>query len=49
MVFKGNIGPTGCPVSSVNNYQYALRNISEAQRPQLHCGGSLKSLKCLQP
>jgi hypothetical protein len=41
------MGPTGCPVLSVNKYQRTLRNTPEAQRPQVHRGGSLKSRKLL--
>ena len=36
-------GPTGCPETSVEKYQPALRNITEEQWPQIHRDGSLLS------
>ena len=36
-------GPTGCPKTSVENYQPALRNITEERWPQIHRDGSLLS------
>jgi hypothetical protein len=39
------MGPIGCPETSVQNYQFTLRNISEERRSHLHSGGSLKSRK----
>jgi len=35
--------PTGCPRTSVTNYQSTLRNIPEERRSHLHRGGSFKS------
>ena len=32
-----NMGPIGCPESSVTNYQSSLRNIPEEQRSPLFC------------
>ena len=37
------MGPIGCPVTSVRNYHYTLRNIAEKHRSALHRRGSLKS------
>ena len=36
-------GPVGCPETSVTNYQYTLRNISEERRSHLLHDRSLKS------
>jgi hypothetical protein len=36
-----------CHKMLVNNYQSMLRNSPEEQRPQLHCGRSLKSCKLI--
>jgi len=33
---------TGCPETSVTNYQFTLRNIPEQRRSQLHCDERLK-------
>jgi len=33
---------SGCPETSVNNYQHKLRNIPEDRRPQLRSDESLK-------
>jgi len=35
--------PIGSPETSVENYQYTLRKISEERRSHLYGGGSLKS------
>jgi hypothetical protein len=37
------LGPIGCPGTSVTNCQSSLRSITEEQRSHLHRGGSLKS------
>ena len=37
------VWPIGCPWTSVNNYQFTLRDIPEERRSRLHCAGSLKS------
>ena len=37
------MGPTGCPATSVTNYQSTLRKIPQKRMPHLQCGGSLKS------
>ena len=37
------MGPIGSPETSVANYQYTLRKISEEHRFHLHRDGSLKS------
>ena len=51
-IFKGqairtawllNMGPTGCPETSVTNYQSTLSNIPEERRSHLHSHASLKS------
>jgi len=38
-----SMGPTGCPETSVKNYQYTLRNIPGERRSLLLRSGSLKS------
>jgi hypothetical protein len=38
-----NIGPIGCPETSVQNYHSVLRNIPEEHRFLIHLGGRLKS------
>jgi len=42
-VKQSKTGQTGCPETSVNNYQHTLRNNPEERRPHLHDGGNLKS------
>ena len=37
-----------CPETSVSNYHYTLRNVSEERRSHLLRGGSLKSRNCLR-
>ena len=37
------MGPIGCPETTVRNYYFALRKITEERRSHLHRGGSLKS------
>jgi len=37
------VGQTGCPETSVSNYQSTLSNIPEERRSHLHRDGSLKS------
>jgi len=36
------MGPIGCPETSVIQYRYTLRNISEESRSRLHRVGSVK-------
>jgi hypothetical protein len=38
-------GPVGCPVTSVRNYHYTLRNMAEQRISLILRGGSLKSSK----
>jgi hypothetical protein len=39
------MGPTGCPETSITNYQSTLRNIPEERVSRLRRGGSVKSRK----
>jgi len=39
------MGPIGCPKTSVKNYHYTLRHITEERGYDLLRGGSLKSHK----
>ena len=43
------MGPKGCPETSVTNYQSMLNNIPEQQRPHLHHSGNLKSNVIISP
>jgi len=38
-----NMGLTGRPATSVNNYHYTLRNFSEQRRSHILCGGTPKT------
>jgi hypothetical protein len=40
-----NMGPIGCPETSVRNYHYSLRNNPEERSSHLLRGGSLMSLE----
>jgi hypothetical protein len=42
------MGAIGCPKTSVNGYQYMLRNIPEERRPQLHRERRLKGRKIIK-
>jgi len=41
------MGPTGCPETSIRNYNYSLRNNSEERSSLLLRGGSLESREVL--
>jgi len=41
------MAPTGCPETSLTNYQSTLRNIPEEQISHLHPDGSLYCGRCM--